>query len=445
MSARTRGSRPGWTAVLSLFVTAAAQGGLGCSSGSSPERDVPQDGVGTGGGDGVGGSETEDPGASGGTSSGGGTSVGGSGGGAGGRPPVTPGSYALPPPDQCINRYFVDGCEVGNPDSTCGGLCTPPSAGHDEGKPGEWGYACPRFMWAADEMRQAARDDASAYAWSDDGTAPFEYAVAGHDHDGGVLDTGGKSVCCQCYQLVPYGPHQENQVMDGGVLQVPLPKPLVVQVFNTGATTTSFDLFLGAGGIGAVNACMDPTAGGPAFYDAYSSVGQPWSGGVKAAGSPGDGTACKNAQNLVSTATLSSAGCTGWVEESCNGIAHEQSWITEATRRSCIESNEPESLYHLNWAVYAKRVACPAGLTQVTGCKIVEDLPEVDPAVTTPEQAVAAGFVTGYHTTTMQDCAKPTCAATDKVTGEGHTAEGLYNAFYTCDRQGVPWTESSGQ
>lgn len=298
-------------------------------------------------------------------------------------------------------------------------------------------------MWASGEMRQAALDDASTYGWSDDGPAPFEYAVAGHDNDGGVLDSAGKSVCCQCYQLVPYGPHEENQILDGGVLQVPLPKPLVVQVFNTGATTTSFDLFLGAGGIGAVNACMDPTGGGPAFYSSYSSVGQPWSGGVKAAGSPGDGTACKNEHNLVSTASLSSAGCTQWVEDSCNQITHEQSWITEATRRSCIESNRPESLYHLNWAVYAKRVACPAGLTQVTGCKIVEDLPEVDPNVRTPEQALAAGFVQGYHTTTMPDCAKPTCAATDKVTGEGHTADGLYNSFYTCNQQGVPWTESN--
>lgn len=438
MAASTKVVPLGRAAALSLIVAFAAQAGWGCTAGGPSDGDDPggSQNPGTGGttsGDG-GGSNPGEPGENGGS---GGTFGSGGNDGSGGHPPVSPGSYALPPPDQCINRYFVEGCEPDNPASACGGMCTPPSAGHNEGKPGEWGYACPRFLWASDEMRQAALDDAETYGWSE----PFEYAVAGHDHDGGTLDTQGKSVCCQCYQLVPYAPHEENQVMDGGVLQVPLPKPLVVQVFNTGATTTSFDLMIGAGGIGAVNACMEPTGGGPAFYSSYPSVGQPWSGGVKAAGSPGDGTSCKNQNSLVSTATLSSSGCTQWVENNCNQIVHEQSWITEATRRSCIESNRPESLYHLNWAVYAKRVKCPAGLTQVTGCKLVEDLPEVDPNVRTPQQAQAAGFVSGYHTTTMQDCAKPTCAATDRVTGEGHTTEGLYNSFYTCNQQGVPWTE----
>ena len=48
---------------------------------------------------------------------------------------------------------------------------------------------------------------------------------------------------------------------------------------------------------------------------------------------------------------------------------------------------------------------------------------------------------TGIHTTTMQDCAKPTCAAQDHTIKTGHTADGLYNSFYTCDANGVPFTE----
>lgn len=363
--------------------------------------------------------------------------------GAGGDPPVvTPGSYALPPPDQCINTYYVDGCTPGDAGSTCGGWCTPPSAGTEEGKPGEWGYACPRFMMLSDEMNQAASDDASTYGWSADGTSPFNYAVAGHDFNG-AIDSEGKSVCCQCYQLVPYGPAGENQILENGsgALMVPPPKPLIVQVFNTGATTESFDIYLGVGGVGAVNACMDPTRGGPAMYSAYPSIGQPNDGGVKAAGNPGNGTACKNQYSLVTAETLGSSGCVSWVEEHCGQVVHDQDWITQVTRRSCIETNQPNSLYKLNWEVYVKRVACPVGLTQVTGCKIVEDQPPVDPTVTTPAAAQSAGFQTGFHTTSMQDCAKPSCAARDWVTSKGHTTDGHYNSFYTCNRDGVPWTE----
>ncbi len=72
----------------------------------------------------------------------------------------------------------------------------------------------------------------------------------------------------------------------------------------------------------------------------------------------------------------------------------------------------------MNWKVYAKRVKCPVGLTQVTGCKLVEDLPEPDPNVIAPGAAQAdSSFKTGYSTTTMQDCCKPSCAWSDKVTG----------------------------
>lgn len=363
--------------------------------------------------------------------------------GTGGRPVVvTPGSYALPPPDQCINDYYVENCVQGDASTACGGVCTPPSAGHNEGKTGEWGYACPRFMLFSDEMNQATLDDAKTYGWSDGSSSPFHYAVAGHDFNP-EIDTAGKSVCCQCYQIVIAGASSQwdGAVIRDGVQQVPTPPPLIVQTFNTGATTTSFDIYLAGGGVGAFNACYDPTSGGPALYSGYPTIGQTSDGGVKAVGNPGSGTPCKDAQNIASTATLSSPGCLDWVAGHCNQITHTQDWITQASRRSCIDSNKVETLYHLNWEVYVKRVACPAGLTQVTGCKIIEDQPPVDPTITTAAAAQAAGFKTGFHLTSMQDCAKPTCAAKDKVTQEGHTADGNYNSFYTCDQNGTPWTE----
>ncbi len=36
----------------------------------------------------------------------------------------------------------------------------------------------------------------------------------------------------------------------------------------------------------------------------------------------------------------------------------------------------------------------------------------------------------------------PSCAFQDHVTGQGLQAVGLYNSFYSCDKNGVPITES---
>lgn len=383
--------------------------------------------------------------ASGGTSSSGGSDVNG------GEPiVVTPGSYALPAPNQCVNKYDYreEGCVPGDAASTCGGLCTPPSAGHNEGKTGELGYMCPRNMMFSDVMEQAALDDAKTYNWTDGSSAPFNYAVVGHDNDGGNLDgANGQSVCCQCYQLVPYMPEPQLTV-DGAQMQstVPLPKPLVVQAFNTGATPDSFDVYMAAGGTGAVKGCFNEPNGQP-FYAGYpTTVGQDFGGGVKAVGTPADGTACKTEHSNVTPETLASAGCQSWLAEGCNQIVHAQDWITEQARDSCMRGNHPDTLYHLNWKVYAKRVACPAAITQVTGCKLIEDLPAADPSITA-ETALANGFVDGYHTTTMEDCAKPTCAARDWVNGQNaavpHQVDGNYNSFYTCNAAGEPLTEAN--
>jgi hypothetical protein len=251
----------------------------------------------------------------------------------------------------------------------------------------------------------------------------------------------GKSPCCQCYQLVFDRPEQQLTNQETGALTVQPPKPLVVQTFNTGATTKSFDIYLGSGGFGAFNACI-PGGPGQAIdyqYSSYPSAGQPSGGGVKAVGEYGNGTACKNEYNLVTEATLSSPACQDLVETSCDEIKADSQTVTDSTRRSCIESNRADSLYHSNWDVLAKRVQCPQALTEVTGCKLVEDLPPPNPQVLTATQAKAdPSFKSGYHTTTMQDCCKPTCSWQDKVTGTegGHTADGLYNSFYTCDKSG---------
>jgi hypothetical protein len=91
-------------------------------------------------------------------------------------------------------------------------------------------------------------------------------------------------------------------------------------------------------------------------------------------------------------------------------------------------------------------VQCSESLTRVTGCRLQEDhLPLPLPEVQTPADADADGTFTasgaGYHTTTMQDCCKPTCAWRNWIVDQGLTADGEWNSFYSCDKNGVPFTK----
>jgi hypothetical protein len=311
------------------------------------------------------------------------------------------------------------------------------------------GFLCPRFALRSGEMVQAALDDFGA-------PAPFNYAIAGHDVDQGGLDGTAKSSCCQCYQLVFDLPEQEARVQSSGASAIALPKPLVVQAFNTAAGGgQNFDLMMGAGGFGSFNAC-DPnfssqqSASGRYLYSSFPEDGEPGNGGVNAATQL---AGCKNQQNLVTTATLSSDTCRASVTTACNKFASTTltSQALADTVQSCLDSNDPAGYYHINWQVYAKKIECPAHLTDVTGCKLApQGLPAADPNVTTPGQAAQDGSFKAmsgggahYTTTTMQDCCKPTCAWQDYVTGNngGMTAVGQYNSFYACDQTGAPVTE----
>jgi hypothetical protein len=298
-------------------------------------------------------------------------------------------------------------------------------------------------------MLQAALDDFGA-------TAPFNYAIAGHDVDRNGLDGTGNSTCCQCYQLVYSLPENEAQVMGSGAPAIAIPKPVIVQSFNTSAGGgQNFDIYMSAGGFGGYNACDPAFSGmkspsGLYLYSTFPEQGEPGSGGLNAA-TQLDG--CKNAQNLVTAATLSSATCVSNITSACSTFASSTltSQALADSVQSCVKSNDAASYYHINWQVYAKRIECPTHLTQVTGCKLApQGLPAADPNVTTPAQAAqdssfkaTSGNGSHYSTTTMQDCCKPTCAWQDWVTGNmgGLTATGQYNSFYSCDQTGKPVTE----
>jgi hypothetical protein len=296
-------------------------------------------------------------------------------------------------------------------------------------------------------MAQASIDDFGA-------ASPFNYAIVGHDVDQNGLDGTAKSACCQCYQLVYDLPENEARVNGNGASAIAIPKPVIVQAFNTSAGGgQNFDLFMGA--VGSFNAC-DPafsslkSQSGLYLYSSFPEQGEPGSGGVNAATQL---AGCKTSENLVTAATLSSPTCVANMQSACMSFA--SSTLTPQavadSIQSCTRSNDAANYYHLNWQVYAKKIECPAHLTQVTGCKLApQGLPAASPNVTTPTQAAAdstfkatAGNGSHYTTTTMQDCCKPTCAWQDWVTGSngGLTAVGQYNSFYSCNQSGVPVTE----
>jgi hypothetical protein len=239
-------------------------------------------------------------------------------------------------------------------------------------------------------------------------------------------------------------PENVAQVNGNGAAAIPIPPPLVVQSFNTAAGGgKNFDVFMGAGGFGAFNAC-DPNGSpkspsGKYLYTQFPVEGEPGSGGVNAATQI---AGCQK-NNLANTETLSSKTCQDNVATACGKFKSSSTTMTEQSINSCIQSNNPDSYYHINWKVYAKRVECPVHLTEVTGCKLTaQGLPAANPKVKTPEQAAAdSSFKSGYTTTTMQDCCMPTCAWQNNTTGQGLKVEGQYNSFYSCNQNGVPVTQ----
>jgi hypothetical protein len=348
-----------------------------------------------------------------------------------------PAGYALPPPNQLMNQFFIPGCQSGVATSPGGGNCTPGQNACESTKQGaQINFLCPRFMLFSDEMLQAAEDD---------GLSGFNYAIVGHDADSGGIDGNTSNSCCQCYQIVFSLPENVAQVGGNGASAIPIPPPLVVQSFNTAAGGgKNFDIFMGAGGFGAFNAC-DPnasqkSASGKYLYTQFPLEGEPGSGGVNAATQI---AGCQT-NNLVTTATLSSTTCQNNVATACGKFASSSPLLTSESIRSCTQSNDPNSYYHMNWKVYAKRVECPSHLTDVTGCKLKpQSLPAASPTVKTPDQAAAdSSFKSGYTITTMQDCCMPTCAWQNNVSGQNVPVVGKYNSFYSCNQSGVPVTES---
>src|ERR1019366_6438856 len=277
-----------------------------------------------------------------------------------------PPSRGVTPDPPCLNGK-KDGTETG---VDCGGSCgacpnyqiNPPNAnnGDQSACTGGNGYMCPRSMLFSSEMKQAAMAD-----WNS-ADPPFVYGTVGHDPDLGGVDTNSNT-CCQCYQLVFDTPQ--------GASGLPIPKPMIVQAFNTQAGgAKNFDVYMGDGGYGANNACAGVSN---AMYSQFPDQGGTYAGGVKATRY----SQCASGGGY-SALSIGSATCESYVQSQCDMILSSSSAAQTTTQASCIESNLPDSEYHTNWSVLAKRVTCPANLTRVTGCKLNDQgLPAASPNV----------------------------------------------------------------
>jgi len=307
----------------------------------------------------------------------------------------------------------------------CGGSCgacpnykiNGPNTGDTVGSGCNGGpaFMCTRDMVFSPELKVAETDDFASPT-----NPQFVYGVVGHDKDSGGLDTeSGSNACCQCYQLVFTSPRDN-------VTGVATPKPMIVQAFNTGAGGgKNFDIYMGSGGEGA------NTAGCSKQYTAYPTIGQPNSGGIRAQ----NVSQCAGTGGALSSSSIATMSCQSAIAADCEMITASNASVQSATQVSCEETSQTQNLYHLNWNVMAKRIECPANLTRVTGCKLnSQSLPAADPTAIDMTSASSKGFSSGYTTTTMQDCCRPTCAYKGNVTG----ADSTYKQYYTCDGSGNP-------
>ena len=359
-------------------------------------------------------------------------------------------SFLLPPPDACNAWDYVQGCTPGDPNSKCGGVCSTINACSESpaSKPGaDVTFICPRTMLHSNEMEQAALAD---------GNQDYLYGIVGHDADAGFIDGDSKSTCCQCYQMIYAWPsvNNERQVqknpdnVSNPASAVPIPKPVIAQSFNTAATRNTFDLYMGGGGFGAHNGCgpglQQTSTSGQYLYESYPQEGG-ISGGVKPITHWSE---CKNQYQWVTEESLRSPACQAKLKATCDKITHADPKITEYARKSCMQTNQPESLHHANWSVYVRMVECPEALTRVTGCKLQpQGLPKVNGNITAAQAANDPTFWKKgsngnmYETTTMEDCCRPSCAAANWVQEKGLKPDPNYNVIYSCDRAGVPLTQ----
>ena len=265
------------------------------------------------------------------------------------------------------------------------------------------GFTCPHLMLLSMDMELAAKADENDWA---------HYAIAG---------LGTDDECGKCYQL-DFRAAKDAPFPGGfGISEGGLPgKPLIVQAANSGADVQSgqFDIYMGAGGFGANNACSSDCKAGQCCgkckggqyggtCDDFTLGYGCYDGGIR--------IDRLNAHNISP-------------ENACQSAAPGDDWVSATMRYSCIQSTRQK--YHWNWQVTWKEIECPYYLIRVTGLRREDNETSGLPK---PAPNLLEGSPINGYTTTMHDCCKPSCGWSEKV-----AADSKWSATMTCGSDGRP-------
>ena len=227
--------------------------------------------------------------------------------------------------------------------------------------------------------------------------------------------------------------------------------PLIVQTFDTGIDCTppdndtggQFDIYLGAGGLGANVGCAGPSSDkqtyGGGFYggnlDDWPDI---------QAGHRNGGVTRIDMCDKISTVPGLRINDADW-----NG---EKNWGKEMINACKFamgnDVKNPTNPYHGNWAVRYKEVECPEGLTKVTGLRLKDpslgynkqtlSKPSVDLVKSSGREGSTADGFPGF-TSSMMDCCKPSCSQADiidDIKTTGNEVDPDYSSFFMCDKNG---------
>lgn len=288
------------------------------------------------------------------------------------------------------------------------------------------GFMWPGLMLGSSEMRVAAASDGYEGA----------YAVVTFDE-------------------LPLGTCIEISNADAAAF--PRAPILKAQVFNTAADAV--DVYMAGGGLGAFNGCSAaggqtreprapfyrkyPTSANLAFLSYLKDLGYAddalaqmdsvitWSGGIRGGATY---AACVKAGGSRGACAPVGNGCGGGgglcvedAETACTLAFEGQSeYTTTKAVESCTFAFEHD--LHWNRPVTVEVVACPHGLTALTG---------LVPTEASNRNVVSRTFAT--HVTTMEDCSLPSASRFGNTASEGAWEEG-HDAMYASNLLGARYT-----
>jgi len=311
---------------------------------------------------------------------------------------------------------------------SCADILSPSSI--NPASPGGAGWMSPTLMLGSSEMVAAAAADGY------DGA----YAVVTFDK----LPLG------TCIEVTPSSGSSQFAPSSA----VPLAPKLKAQIFNTAASAV--DVYMAGGGLGAYNGCSaagSETAVPPVpFYSKYAtsantdfvshlqSIGYSnagsqldsvvtWQGGIRGGATY---AACIASGGSKQACAPPGNGCNGGggicIEDAETACALAFEGVGSYTTTKAIESCKFAFAYDLHWNrdVRVEVVACPAGLTEVTG---------LIPA--NPNSFQGRTFDT--YATTMEDCSLPSASRLGNTFDKGPWRPG-YDAMYVSNLLGEHYT-----